>query len=332
MTYRALFLDVDGTLVHKKSISPANRKAIFSALKRGVKITIASGRGDFMVLPMAHDLYLDAFGESYSIALNGSEIIKNCECPLPHISSDFPPDYLPDFSGSIPDRPRNPMPKEIKNFSILENHTMPKEVSDELIAIGNQNRIYFHIYKGNSVYFMVPENPRFKKFTKYDGNFYCMACEPDIEKRMEHYKKQPFVDNLNLLAPKVYENYKTPSNVQKIIFLNNNAALLDKCLREAMHLKDKIHMEYSDSHSLEFTPIEAGKGKGVLTVANALGISPDETIAMGDGENDLTMLNAAGLSVVPANSLYTVKEQADRVLSLSCGEDAVAYVINEYFL
>lgn len=322
--YKALFLDVDGTLVSNKTISPANRKAIFEALCAGVKITITSGRGSFMVVPMSHNLCLDAFGESYSIALNGCEIIKNCEVPLPN-----PPLNL---DLTLRDVPVNPIPPEIKNFSILKSHSMPKDVSDALIEISNRHRIHFHAYVGKSVYFMTPENPRYAKFTKFDGNFHVMAKEPEIENMAEHYRKQPFKDNLNILAPKVYENYEAPDEIQKIILLNSNPAILDACFREALPLKDKVNMEYSDSHSLEFTPIEAGKGNALKAVAAALGIRPEDTAAMGDGENDLSMLFAAGLSIVPSNALESVKNKADIVLPRSCSEDAVAYAIRKYFL
>lgn len=322
--YKALFLDVDGTLVSNKTISPANRRAIFEALNAGVKISIASGRGSFMVVPMAHNLCLDAFGSSYSIALNGCEVIKNCGVSLP--------DTPLELDSPLRDTPVNPIPSEIKDFSILERHCMTKQVSDALIDIANRHRIHFHAYVGKSVYFMTPENPRFAKFTKFDGSFYVMTKGADVKEKAEYYRKQPFRDNLSILAPRVYKNYDTPGEIQKIILLNNNPAVLNACFEEALYLKDKVNMEYSDSHSLEFTPIAAGKGKALKSVANVLGIAPEDTVAMGDGENDLSMLSAAGLSVVPANALPSVKSRADVVLEQSCSEDAVAHAIRKYFL
>lgn len=322
--YKALFLDVDGTLVSGGNISAANRRAIFEALKAGVKITIASGRGNFMVVPMAHRLYLDAFGESYSIALNGSEIIKNRSFPL---CTDYP-----DPDSPLPDKPMNPIPPEIKSFSLYKKYTMPKEISDKIIEIGNRHRIHFHVYSGDRVYFMVPENPRFMHFSKFDSKCRCMVPEKDIEKRMEYYRNQPFKNDTALLSEKVYDEYITPDNAQKIIFISSDAALLDTCYKEASRFSDKILLEYSGPKSLEFTPIEAGKGTGLLTVSDALNIPAGETVAMGDGENDLSMLLSAGLSIVPSNALGTVKERAGVVLDRSCREDAVAYAINKYIL
>ena len=53
----------------------------------------------------------------------------------------------------------------------------------------------------------------------------------------------------------------------------------------------------------------AEKRRTLLEVASLLGISPAETIAMGDGANDLPMMGEAGLSVA-YHAQPTVREQA----------------------
>ena len=44
------------------------------------------------------------------------------------------------------------------------------------------------------------------------------------------------------------------------------------------------------------------KGTGLLALAAQLGISPEQTIAVGDADNDLPMLRAAGLGVAMGNA------------------------------
>lgn len=342
--YKALFLDVDGTLVHDHFITEENRRAILKALQKGVKITIASGRGDFMVLPMAHDLYLDCFGDSYSIALNGTEIIKNRQCKLPkelercmmgnrHGEKECQEDFEALIKGAVKDVPRNPMPAEVKGYESLLHETLPDEVTAYLIELGNRKKIHFHVYEGSTVYFMVPENPRYTKFAKYDNSVACMVTdEPDLAEREKKCAGKKYVANLKATADKVYENYKIPSNAQKIIFLHPDHKLLEECVKEASVFSEDIRCEFSDWNSLEFTPITAGKGIGLVKVAKALGIAVEDTVAVGDGENDFTMLDAAGLSVVPANALDTVKARADVVLEKTCGESAVAEAIERFFL
>lgn len=60
-------------------------------------------------------------------------------------------------------------------------------------------------------------------------------------------------------------------------------------------------------------PDEGGKDYGVRATLERFGISPDEAVAFGDGENDLTMFDTVGTSVAMGNAWDVVKECADRV-------------------
>ncbi|HJE18263.1 MAG TPA: HAD hydrolase family protein, partial [Enterococcus casseliflavus] len=61
------------------------------------------------------------------------------------------------------------------------------------------------------------------------------------------------------------------------------------------------------------------------------GIKQEEVMAIGDNENDLTMVEYAGIGVAMANATENVKNAAD-VLTASNEEDGVAEVINKYVL
>ena len=61
------------------------------------------------------------------------------------------------------------------------------------------------------------------------------------------------------------------------------------------------------------------------------GIKRSEMIAVGDGYNDLSMIEYAGLGVAMANSKDPIKEKADFV-TLSNDEDGVAHVIHKFVL
>jgi Cof subfamily protein (haloacid dehalogenase superfamily) len=82
---------------------------------------------------------------------------------------------------------------------------------------------------------------------------------------------------------------------------------------------------------LEATDKAASKGAALLAVAAAYGVSPRETVAIGDSENDLSMLRAAGLGVAMANATDRVKAVASAV-TLSNSEDGVAHAIDSFVL
>lgn len=65
-----------------------------------------------------------------------------------------------------------------------------------------------------------------------------------------------------------------------------------------------------------FTDIVAkgnGKGRGVGEVARHFGFAPEETMAFGDGGNDICMLRHAGIGIAMGNAAEDVKKAADYV-------------------
>ena len=65
-------------------------------------------------------------------------------------------------------------------------------------------------------------------------------------------------------------------------------------------------------------------------VAQKYGIKPQNTIAFGNGENDLPMLIESGHGVAMANSPRHVLEQAD-VVTRSNNEDGIYAFLSKYF-
>ena len=63
----------------------------------------------------------------------------------------------------------------------------------------------------------------------------------------------------------------------------------------------------------DVVPKEGGKDLGVRACCERFGITPEECIAFGDGENDLTMFEAAGTAVAMGNAWDQVKAAADYV-------------------
>ena len=65
--------------------------------------------------------------------------------------------------------------------------------------------------------------------------------------------------------------------------------------------------------NIELNAADANKGQALRALCAALGISPEETVAFGDGTNDISMLRAAGVGVAMANAAPEVIVAADTV-------------------
>ena len=77
---------------------------------------------------------------------------------------------------------------------------------------------------------------------------------------------------------------------------------------------------------IELHSATAGKGSGLLRLADHLGVPRQNAFAVGDGSNDVDMLRAASIGFVPKNGEPLALAVADRVVR-SNDEDAVAHVI-----
>ncbi len=89
-----------------------------------------------------------------------------------------------------------------------------------------------------------------------------------------------------------------------------------------------LHITRSLPRFCEILHPEGGKHKALAWLGSRLGVRRDETIAFGNGYNDVHMLEWAGLGVAVDGAVAEVLEVADRVAP-AFEEDGVAQVLEE---
>lgn len=93
----------------------------------------------------------------------------------------------------------------------------------------------------------------------------------------------------------------------------------------------KTAVSSSLKHNIEINSGDAVKANALLALCSHLGIDPAETLAFGDGLNDISMLRAAGTGVAMANASDEVRAAADMVTASNV-EDGVAQYLEKYVL
>jgi Cof subfamily protein (haloacid dehalogenase superfamily) len=93
----------------------------------------------------------------------------------------------------------------------------------------------------------------------------------------------------------------------------------------------RISVYRSEPFFLELMPLNIDKAYSLSKLLEYLGLSKEQMISCGDGYNDLTMIQYAGMGVAMANAQEVVKKAADYI-TLSNDDDGVAHVINEFML
>lgn len=117
-------------------------------------------------------------------------------------------------------------------------------------------------------------------------------------------------------------------SVQKLQLYFTDPALRLRLLEELPGRWPDLAVTTSLPMNIEINSAAANKGAALLTLCRLLGIDPADTVAFGDGSNDITMLRAAGLGVAMANAAADVKAAADRVTG-SNNAAGVAAVLRE---
>ena len=91
----------------------------------------------------------------------------------------------------------------------------------------------------------------------------------------------------------------------------------------------RLYISKSLPYFLEFASPEVTKAAGLDFLAERLGFSRERTVAFGDGENDIELVDWAGYGVAVENADERVKEVADFICP-SVEEEGVAQVLEAY--
>ncbi|KEZ90191.1 Cof-type HAD-IIB family hydrolase [Lacrimispora celerecrescens] len=108
------------------------------------------------------------------------------------------------------------------------------------------------------------------------------------------------------------------------ILTAGDSIYLKEHYREMMEpFKDTLNCMFTAPFYFEFTAQGIDKAKALEAVLSPMGYMQDEIIAFGDGQNDKTMIQYAGIGVAMDNAVEELKEVADEI-TLSNEDDGIA--------
>lgn len=139
------------------------------------------------------------------------------------------------------------------------------------------------------------------------------------------------------ISQKAFTSYKVVPNLYETIDFSPNKImysqdpnLIDK---DAEKLKnkffDKTSQVKSTPYFYEIMPKGIDKGKSLVEIASYYNMDMKDVIAFGDEENDLTMIEMAGVGVVMGNGTDFMKKRAD-FITKSNDEDGISYYLENY--
>ena len=107
----------------------------------------------------------------------------------------------------------------------------------------------------------------------------------------------------------MYYNTTKPQYRAAPTTANNSALLYGTAARPTASLSSACTKIYA-----EIFVKETSKGAALAKLAGSLGIQREEIACIGDGENDLSMFEAAGLRMAMGNGVPELKKKAEYIL------------------
>jgi len=129
----------------------------------------------------------------------------------------------------------------------------------------------------------------------------------------------------------VLEDFDKLGDIVKMIWLVPAEDGRRLTLELGARFAGRMNVHTSHPCLLEFVDVKASKGLALAAIGEAYGVSAGEMIAAGDGYNDVSMLNYAGLSVAMSNAPEEIRQLCKHV-TCSNDEDGVAKVVEEFVL
>ena len=254
MNYKAIFFDIDGTLMNSKTgIIPSSTIDALNKLKENnIKIFVATSRckgeyGNF-------SKYLDKIQFDGIISCAGGNISINDEV----------------ITSFIDENDTN----KIIEYCLDHNIELRYQGDDKCHLLTTPSQTVYDSF----IYF-------------YN---YCPSTKP--------YENEPIINFLCFGTKEDYEAIRKMCNAL-------DGTLYDDCF--------------------ELTKQGVNKAYGIKKVCEYLNISPSDTIAFGDAENDINMLETVGLGIAMGNACDVCKEASD-FITKRIDEDGIAYALEKF--
>jgi len=117
----------------------------------------------------------------------------------------------------------------------------------------------------------------------------------------------------------------------KLLFVADPPVVEREIARLTAHFAGRLSVFRSHSLFGEITPLGISKGAALEQLAARLGIPREQVIAIGDHENDISMIEWAGLGLAMGNAIPEVRAAANAIIP-AIDEAGVAWAIERYIL
>ncbi|MDF2591569.1 MAG: family phosphatase [Clostridia bacterium] len=189
---------------------------------------------------------------------------------------------------------------------------LPEMAIGEMIRLTREKGLFCHFFSKDTIFTerLINISTRYTEWNKY------LAEEDQVKIRV--------LENFEDMTE------QEKSEIFKAVVVDDDESKL-QYVREQILKTGIVSASKSLADNIEIMSKEVSKGNAVSRLAELLCIDKSEIITIGDNENDISMIEYAGLGVAMGNAEQCLKDKADYVTA-DYMADGVAQVVEKFIL
>lgn len=277
---KAIFLDMDGTILNHHNKVTANTKEIIDRLRnQGINVFIATGR-DFNEI---EGLVPEGFQVDGVIASNG----------------------MAGYVGN----------------EMIFKHSLQLELVERIIEKAREHKVYYELFPYGLPRVTLKQDKAFVEAEIRDP-------KPDGVSISEWASRKEAIN-----GKIAWMDYIVGNEFSKFYFFARTQEHINRWKNGLDQLKCEMDFTTSISSpfNVEVMVANVNKATGIQQMLEHFDLPEEETLAIGDSDNDFSMLQFVGHAVAMKNAPDRIKEITDEVTEFTCDEDGVYHYFKSKF-
>ncbi len=200
----------------------------------------------------------------------------------------------------------------VKNEEILYSCKIPRDTMYRLYQLLREHGAFIELYSDNDSYV---EKDRIQVI--YDSPFPDAISDSLLATAIPMLSADLLLRTGVMTVNKIHAAFADPAQMQAF----------EQLLQKEF---DDIMVAHPSYYNMEIFPLGVNKDEGIRIIAKREGISGDHIIAIGDSQNDLSMIRYAAVGVAVENGMDVLKTEADYITE-SNNDDGPAKFLEEVY-
>ncbi|AYV69962.1 Cof-type HAD-IIB family hydrolase [Niallia circulans] len=200
-------------------------------------------------------------------------------------------------------------------------HTLPLELVDTIIKKARENKVYYELFPYGDSRMTLSQDKEY-------------VIQEIRDPKPESVGINEWLSRKEAISRKIaWKNTVEGKEFSKFYFFARTKEHINQWKQVLEDLRKEIDFTASTSsaHNVEVMVANVNKATGIKEMLERFNLSVEETMGIGDSDNDIQMLQFVSMPVAMQNAPDHIKELAAEVTELSCDEDGVCHFLTSRF-